>query len=48
MKVLNYNTQGKAIFYLYFEEKYYLISESASKLVALQDEDLISELDEIQ
>ena len=48
MKVLNYNTQGKAIFYLYFEEKYYLISESATKLVALQDEDLISELDEIQ
>lgn len=48
MKVLNYNTQGKAIFYLYFEQKYYLISESASKLMALQDEDLISELDEIQ
>ena len=48
MKVLNYNTQGKAIFYLYFEEKYYLISESATKLMALQDEDLISELDEIQ
>ena len=48
MKVFNYNSQGTDQFYLYFEEKYYLISESASKLVALQDEDLISELDEIQ
>ena len=48
MKVFNYNNQGTDQFYLYFEEKYYLISESASKLVALQDEDLISELDEIQ
>jgi hypothetical protein len=48
MKVFNYNNQGTDQFYLYFEEKYYLISESASKLVALQDEDSISELDEIQ
>jgi len=48
MKVFNYNSQGTDQFYLYFEEKYYLISESASKLVALQDEDSISELDEIQ
>jgi hypothetical protein len=48
MKVFNYNSQGTDQFYLYFEEKYYLISESASKLVALQDEVLISELDEIQ
>ena len=48
MKVFNYNSQGTDQFYLYFEEKYYLISESATKLVALQDEDSISELDEIQ
>jgi hypothetical protein len=48
MKVFNYNSQGTDQFYLYFEEKYYLISESASKLVALQDEDSISKLDEIQ
>jgi len=48
MKVFNYNSQGTDQFYLYFEEKYYLILESASKLVALQDEDSISELDEIQ
>ena len=48
MKVFNYNSQGTDQFYLYFEEKYYLISESVTKLVALQDEDLISELDEIQ
>jgi hypothetical protein len=48
MKVFNYNSQGTDQFYLYFEEKYYLISESASKLVALQDEYSISELDEIQ
>lgn len=48
MKVFNYNSQGTDQFYLYFEGKYYLISESASKLVALQDEDSISKLDEIQ
>ena len=48
MKVFNYNSQGTDQFYLYFEEKYYLISESVTKLVALQDEDLISELDENQ
>ena len=48
MKVFNYNSQGTDQFYLYFEGKYYLISESATKLVALQEEDSISELDEIQ
>lgn len=48
MKVFNYNNQGTDQFYLYFEGKYYLILESASKLMALEDEDLISELDEIQ
>ena len=48
MKVFNYNNQGTDQFYLYFEGKYYLISESATKLVALQEEDSISELDEIQ
>ena len=48
MKVFNYNNQGTDQFYLYFEEKYYLISESASKLMVLKDEDSISELDEIQ
>ena len=48
MKVFNYNSQGTDQFYLYFEEKYYLISESASKLMVLKDEDSISELDEIQ